>query len=244
VLRHPEFLAGAIDTGFLERHDAATLSAAGGPDAKAVALHAVAAALTAQAARRAETGVLPALTSGFRNVPSDLQRIGYTVAEGGTSRRVDVGYRLGAGGSCTAEVDGEVVANLLVSDLTPESVDLHTGPTRRRFTVARVGDWSYVDGPLGSSALHEVERLPVKEDPAAAGSLLAPMPGKVVRVGADPGDQVDAGVALVVLEAMKMEHAILAPFAGTVASMPVAVGDQVDTGQLLAVMATDGESPT
>ena len=97
----------------------------------------------------------------------------------------------------------------------------------------------YVDSALGATALTEVPRFP---DPTAgrpAGSLLAPMPGGVVRVLAEPGAVVTAGQPLVVLEAMKMEHTVTAPGAGILAEVRVAHGDQVDTGQVLAVVTAE-----
>lgn len=69
---------------------------------------------------------------------------------------------------------------------------------------------------------------------APAGRLLAPMSGRVVAVSCRKGQQVSAGEALVLVEAMKMEHRIEAPFAGTVKSLAVAEGDQVDIGQPVA----------
>ena len=81
-------------------------------------------------------------------------------------------------------------------------------------------------------------------DPAAqvsAGSLLAPMPGTVVRLAAAVGDRVRAGQPLLWLEAMKMEHPIYAPVAGVVTELPVAPGQQVDVGSVLAVVKADEE---
>ena len=65
------------------------------------------------------------------------------------------------------------------------------------------------------------------------------MPGTVVRVEATVGDRVEAGAAIVVIEAMKMEHQIRAPHAGTLAELRVEVGTQVDTGEVLAVVDED-----
>ncbi|MEO8842475.1 MAG: biotin/lipoyl-containing protein [Kofleriaceae bacterium] len=62
------------------------------------------------------------------------------------------------------------------------------------------------------------------------------MPGKVVKVLVTEGQEVTAGAALVVLEAMKMEHTVRAAEAGFVRELHVAVGDQVDTDRLLAVV--------
>jgi acetyl/propionyl-CoA carboxylase alpha subunit len=72
---------------------------------------------------------------------------------------------------------------------------------------------------------------------AAAGSLRAPMHGRVTQVLAMRGESVAAGALLLVMEAMKMEHQVLAPFAGTVASVRAHVGEQVGARQLLVEMA-------
>jgi propionyl-CoA carboxylase alpha chain len=71
---------------------------------------------------------------------------------------------------------------------------------------------------------------------AVTGSLLAPMPGTVARLGVAAGDRVSPGQPLLWLEAMKMEHVISAPAAGIVAELPVAVGQQVEVGSVLAVV--------
>ncbi len=97
VLRHPEFLGGEADTGFLERHDcSAPLVADPGP---AAAAH----ALAGQAARRGEARVLGSLPSGWRNNPAQLQTVAY---EG-----LDVGYAFDRhGGLDVLRIDGEPVA--------------------------------------------------------------------------------------------------------------------------------------
>jgi propionyl-CoA carboxylase alpha chain len=61
----------------------------------------------------------------------------------------------------------------------------------------------------------------------------APIPGKVVAVSVEPGDQVASGQPLVVLEAMKMENELTADRSGQVAVVHVAPGDTVDAGSLL-----------
>jgi 3-methylcrotonyl-CoA carboxylase alpha subunit len=65
---------------------------------------------------------------------------------------------------------------------------------------------------------------------------MAPMPGKVLSVHVVPGDSVQAGQPLVIMEAMKMEHTITAPVASTVSEVRCAVGDQVDNGQVLVIL--------
>ncbi|UCV08039.1 acetyl/propionyl/methylcrotonyl-CoA carboxylase subunit alpha [Dechloromonas denitrificans] len=65
------------------------------------------------------------------------------------------------------------------------------------------------------------------------GGLTAPMPGKVVALLAQPGQKVDKGTPLLILEAMKMEHTITAPAAGTVKAFCYAAGEQVSDGAAL-----------
>jgi 3-methylcrotonyl-CoA carboxylase alpha subunit len=72
-----------------------------------------------------------------------------------------------------------------------------------------------------------------------ASVLTAPMPGRVIAVRAAQGEHVTANQPLVVLEAMKMEHAVVAPVDGSVARVSVAVGQQVQRGDLLAELTTD-----
>ena len=74
--------------------------------------------------------------------------------------------------------------------------------------------------------------------PGAAGvqTVTAPMPGKVVRVLARPGDEVAAGQGLLVVEAMKMQNEMKTPRAGKVLSMPAKEGATVAAGEVLATI--------
>jgi biotin carboxyl carrier protein len=66
--------------------------------------------------------------------------------------------------------------------------------------------------------------------------VIAPMPGKVVRVLAAAGDVVEAGKGLVVIEAMKMQNEVRSPKSGTIERMLVAEGQAVNSGDVLAVV--------
>jgi len=233
VLEHAEFLAGATDTHFLERNPPTALVASVAHPG-ALRLNAVAAVFAGQAARRAAARVLGTLPSGWRNVASALARVELE-ADG---RTVVVGYRVTREGAI-AEVDGERIPGLVLHEATPEQVRLEIDGVLRRFSVQRTPDATYVDGPLGSSAFRERPRHPSPEAALAAGSLVAPMPGIVLRVQVAPGDLVAARDELLVLEAMKMEHRIVAPRAGTVAAVHVAAGETVAAGALLVVLADD-----
>ncbi len=235
VLRHPEFAAGAIDTGFLDRHPA--LTAAGlSPSERAAA--AVAAALAGQAQRRATATVQPAVPSGWRNVPTDLQRTRFADHRG----EMAVGYRL-RGAELIVEVDGQLLPDVRLWAASADRVDLAVAGSRRRYQIEIAGDHVYVDGPTGTAEFVRSPRFPAPRSETVPGSLLAPLPGTVARVLVAPGDQVGGGDALVVLEAMKMEHPVRAPWSGTVTEVDVVVGAQVEAGAVLAVMTPDPESP-
>jgi acetyl/propionyl-CoA carboxylase alpha subunit len=235
ILREPEFRAGQIDTGYLERHDPAELgSGALGPDA--LAIHAVAAALAGQAERRASANVLASLPPGWRNVPSYPQQISYQVA----GQVLDVRYEQTAA-TARAWVDGAELPGLRVLHAQPDRIDLEVANVRRTCRVERVGDTYWVDSPLGTTDLTEMLRFPEPADSAQTGSLLAPMPGTVVSVEVAPGDELRQGSAVVVLEAMKMEHTLHAPTDGVVEVVAVSVGQQVDTGMTLAVITPPAE---
>ncbi|WP_424185301.1 acetyl/propionyl/methylcrotonyl-CoA carboxylase subunit alpha [Actinokineospora sp. G85] len=226
VLRHPAFLAGDTDTAFFARHGLDAL-AAPLADQDAEALSALAAALADAEANRAASPVLGRVPGGWRNVVSQPQVKSYTGAAG----EHEIRYRVGRAGLVA---DGFAGATLVSA--APDEVALEVGGVLRRFAVAAAGRSVWVDSALGPVALSVVERFPDPADQVAAGSLLAPMPGTVVRVAAQVGDTVAAGQPLLWLEAMKMEHRIVAPAAGVVDELPVAVGDQVDVGRVLAVV--------
>jgi glutaconyl-CoA/methylmalonyl-CoA decarboxylase subunit gamma len=74
---------------------------------------------------------------------------------------------------------------------------------------------------------------------ATRGKVHAPMPGLVVEVIAQIGEEVEAGRPIVVIEAMKMQNALVAPLSGRVSSIPVTAGTAVETGQLLIAITPD-----
>ncbi|HEX6919293.1 MAG TPA: biotin carboxylase N-terminal domain-containing protein [Actinomycetes bacterium] len=237
VLTHPRFLAGDTDTGFLE-HDGLETFTRPLADGRAVALSALAAALADAARNRADAVALRGIPGGWRNVASQPQRKSYD----GPGGRVEVAYRLGRDG---LEVEGD--PGVRVVEQQPHEVVLEADGLRRRLAVAAYGEGAsavvHVDSSLGSVALRPVGRFPDPTAHVAPGSLLAPMPGTVVRVAARQGDRVTAGQPLVVLEAMKMEHVVTAPADGTVTDLSVETGQQVETGQSLAVITPPEEEP-
>jgi pyruvate carboxylase subunit A/propionyl-CoA carboxylase alpha chain len=225
VLRHPAFLDGATDTAFFDTHGLAKL-ATPIADAAAPGLSALAAALADAAYNTTGATVFRGLPSGWRNVPSGYQVKTYVDA---TGEAHSVPYRFTRG---RLELrDGSAVGPVSAA---PDRVVLSVDGVEHPFDVARYGNEVFVDSPLGPVRLIAQARFPDPDSAVAQGSLLAPMPGSVIRVGAAVGDKVKAGQPLIWLEAMKMEHTITAPGAGVLAELNVAAGQQVDLGAVLA----------
>ncbi|MFE1251577.1 acetyl/propionyl/methylcrotonyl-CoA carboxylase subunit alpha [Streptomyces sp. NPDC058741] len=209
-LRHPEFTAARMNTGFYDRH----LAELTGPDPDPLAP--LAAAL-ADARARSRPGF-----GGWRNVPSQPQTKRYLMA----GEEHEARYRHTRQGP---EADGVRVVHADAG-----LVILEADGVQRRFEVSRHDDRVYVN----TTALTALPRFPDPAAQHAPGSLLAPMPGTVVRVadGLTAGTPVEAGEPLLWLEAMKMQHTITAPVTGTLTELCVTPGRQVEPGALLAVV--------
>ncbi|MFC8793417.1 acetyl/propionyl/methylcrotonyl-CoA carboxylase subunit alpha [Streptomyces cinereoruber] len=219
-LRHPEYAtADRLDTGFYDRNLPALTTAPEGAEPASVA-----AALAAASARRGRFG------GGWRNLRSQDETRTY----GGTGGDHEVRYRptRDGGYEVTAPEGVRVVA------ATPDRVSLETAGVVRHLDVTAYEDGTVHVGP------HRLTARPRFTDPreqTAPGSLLAPMPGTVVRVadGLAVGDEVTAGQPLLWLEAMKMEHRVTAPASGTLTALHAAPGRQVEVGALLAVVQAE-----
>jgi propionyl-CoA carboxylase alpha chain len=231
VLLHEEFLEGTTDTAFLERHDPRELGRV--PlDEEGLRRHAAAAALAAQARARRDAPVLAGLPSGWRNLFSEPQRRRFRVRLRSDEERVlEVAYRFDRRNRLTwLAVDDVVLEGLDALEIAPERVVLEQEGLRRELRVHSSDAMCWVDGEDGSSALVELPRFVepgAKEEP---GSLLAPLPGTVVKVFAHAGERVARGQVLIVIEAMKMEHEVRSPLAGTLVALGVSEGDQVEAG--------------
>ncbi|MEX2617910.1 MAG: biotin carboxylase N-terminal domain-containing protein [Alphaproteobacteria bacterium] len=112
------------------------------------------------------------------------------------------------------------------------------GGARMTATVRRDGDSMQIVMPGHSHRLLRVDpaAIAARQAPAAGGRLTAPMPGRIVAIHTAAGDRVRAGQALVVLEAMKMEHIVVATADGVVAQLRCAAGDQVADGDELLTL--------
>ena len=227
ILESDAFLAGDTDTSFISRLDLAEMSTplpGGDPS------HVVAATIAAQAGRRAAAPVLASIPSGWRNAPSQLLSQDWD-ADGA---RIEVGYRL-RGNAADFEINDDQV-QVHVHECRPDHADITIDGVRRNYVVHRHKRRYWVASSLGQTSYTQLSRFPPAEIEEPPGSLVSPMPGRVVSLARAVGDTVVAGDAIVIIEAMKMEHTVRAPTAGTVTSLRAAVDQQVDAGELLAVV--------
>jgi propionyl-CoA carboxylase alpha chain len=166
------------------------------------------------AARR----VLPHVPIGWRSNPSDPQ----SVQVGDHT----VHYRFDRSGT---------ISHLTVDD---EPVGEQWLPAIDFIETEIVDDTVFVSRGLYRFSIPP--RFPLPDEAGRAGSLVAPMPGSVLRLLVAVGDSVAAGQPLLAMEAMKMEHQVVAPSAGTVAEIFVQVGQQLAHGQRLVQLDTAG----
>jgi propionyl-CoA carboxylase alpha chain len=215
ILRDERFRSGDVSTDFL----------GGGFEARSAPTPttedaAVAAALALAERSRERRTVQRGIPVAWRNVVSQPQR---TVFEEATAEWF--------GGRDGYAVDGHTVIGA-----TPDEVVLETDGVRTAYRIAVNGAAVDVDSSRGHVRLTRVPRFVDPAEAVASGSLLAPMPGTVVSVAVEAGEQVEAGQPVLVLEAMKMQHTVSAPHAGTVAEIDVKPGAQVAAGEVLAVV--------
>jgi propionyl-CoA carboxylase alpha chain len=228
TLRDDEFLAGLVSTDFFERRAVVPVA-----ETLAPSEHLLFAAAVALAERDRETRTVQhGVPVGWRNVVSQPQRTVFAV---GDAEHV-VGWFGGRDGYLSADGGSRVLA------ASSSAVTLEVDRVSSRFDVV-IGEPEatgarpvYVDGPHGSTRLLALPRFTDPADAVASGSLLAPMPGTVVRVEVEAGARVEAGQPVLVLEAMKMQHTVSAPHAGVVTEIDVKPGAQVAAGEVLAVV--------
>ncbi|MGF1465556.1 MAG: acetyl/propionyl/methylcrotonyl-CoA carboxylase subunit alpha [Sandaracinaceae bacterium] len=232
ILAEPAFASGALHTGFLEEH-----LAGGGaePSPGAEEDAAVAATLAAQA-DRARDAILPSLRSGFRSHRAADQEVGYRHGE----RKIRVRYADLGRHRFRVTVDDAEAREVARVAFDGRRVTLEVDGHRRTFRWVRDGSRHYVVTDAHTLRLDEQPRFPAREGASAADGCAAPMPGQVLRVLVAEGDAVTAGQTLLVLEAMKMEHAIEAPHDGVVQGLTVAEGQSVGEGELLATVVDPG----
>ena len=217
ALRHPDFVGGDVDTGFIERHRDALLPQGDGPGPEIFAR----AALFVVEERRAK------LRGGDPWDAQDAFRLSgearETVPFVADRQRVNVEVLHHRGGMMSISVDGRSARQATHA----QAVRLKSG------AVAVMQN-----GETWTLALHD-PFLFAEVAGVASDRMTAPMPGKIVQILVRAGEEVKQGQAVAVLEAMKMEHTLKAPADAHIDSVEVAVGDQVGEGASIVRFAKE-----
>jgi 3-methylcrotonyl-CoA carboxylase alpha subunit len=234
LLRHPDFVAGAVDTGFIGRHLAELV--AGGPDPRLL-VAGVEAWLALVAGIR--TGSAAATLHGW-SLAGIERRDRLHLLINGEKTVVDVAWI--APGRRRHHIHGHAHASLEVETVRQDGGGIELVTSAGPFS----GHVALSDGRIlvASREGHveiAAEDLTARDAEAFAGgaSIKAPMPGKIVRVLTAEGRQVARGERLIVLEAMKMEHTLSAARAARVDKVLVSEGEQVQDGKVLVTLSSD-----
>lgn len=221
ILAHPAFAAAELDTGFIERHEQELFVApAPLPDAF-WQLAGCAWALTQPDTIRQDDPHSPwSAANGWRSVRP--QRYFLSLECGSEERQLNI-----------------TAAELHNISLENDHLLINENGIRQRIPVLRKGNQLYLEWQGQLQAVQQVDPISrAAADNQQQGGLTAPMNGSIVDVLVQPGDLVEEGAILVILEAMKMEHSIRASHAGTIAGVFCAAGDLVEEG--LALVELDG----
>ena len=234
------FSSADLDTGLIDRHGETLFPAPSAAPLGALALAALALS-TSETQRGSDKFANPAepwaqasgwrMNSAYRRVLSFADE--FTGKEGG--------YQVGltyASHGFEIDANGERQPLALVRQDGAE-LSIRLGETSLHGSVRRDGELFHVfTGGRHYTLAYNDPMAHAGEQEAAGGRLTAPMPGKVVAVLAEAGQQVKKGDPLVIMEAMKMEHTIAAPSDGLVEEVLYQVGDQVSDGAPLLAFKT------
>jgi 3-methylcrotonyl-CoA carboxylase alpha subunit len=244
IAHEPDYRAARTTTAYLEEHSFAELREAGAPPPLVLATAALWEAQAEAVGEAPRSGQFNPWTSAAALGGNAPRRFRYTVAD----QRHEVTLTPAVSGEgYSVELDGAEYDGgraLRVTIQRDGAVTLFAGDMRATCYLARRG-YEVLAGHAG--ATYRLEKpQPLSVEAAAhahevAGgrqTLTAPMAGTVMRVNVAEGDTVEPHQALVVLGAMKMEHAITSPYPAKVVRVPHAAGDVVPGGEVLVELDT------
>ena len=239
VVAHHAFASGRLDTGLIDTHrDALLAPASAAPDRAWIAAalseyQAIEGAARASSAGAADPYSPWHAADAWWNGTA-THRIAITLADASGQRTVSVKPNDDGSVTLGGDVEARTVradtrdGRLFVAAQRGGAPDVEASFAA---SVVRDGNVLHVFSPAARARLSRVDPLAHADDEAGhPGHLAAPMSGTVVAVMVKPGDSVEKGAPLVVLEAMKMEHTIAAPTAGVVVAVNYGVGDRVAEG--------------
>ena len=224
LIEHADFVGGEAHTSFITEHLDELIGGANEPLNRASA---IAAALYLQQSWQSADSLLSQIPPSYRNNPYRAPSIKLKVGETET----EVGWQF-VGGKFEVMALGEsVTAEIL--DCERDAIRLAIDGVQREFRITEVGDTSYVHSSLGSRVVSRLARHPIPQSASSSGAASSPMPGVVLKILVSEGQQVAAGDALLILEAMKMEQTIRAAADGFVEKINVQTGQVVSPGDVL-----------
>jgi propionyl-CoA carboxylase alpha chain len=223
-LRNENFISGNTTTDFIEREALETKK-----NLSVNELHQTSTALAlwlAQQNRVSDpvTGFMPA---NWTNGRMPLQRVKLLFIQD----EIEVQYKLNKDN--LYEVMGSI-CEIYHCDIA--GIDVEIDSHRFYAHVTEAGSEITINMPFGDVNASVLPRFIEPGNDIPEGSLIAPMPGKVIDVKVKKGSKVKAGDTLVIIEAMKMEHAIKATETGKIAKVMIKLNDQVDNGATLLVL--------
>jgi propionyl-CoA carboxylase alpha chain len=225
ILRSEAFLKGLTTTNFIEKVKPALSIVLSASKLQQVASIA---ALWIQGKNRDDAEILGQLPSGWRNSRLPRQKISFQHGE----NEILVTYRSRRDGKF--DLNENSVAKVFNWDTRSISVEIDGH--RLTSKITKDNDLVVVQMPWGNVSLRELPRFALPGSEEISGGLTAPMPGKVVELKVKVGDSISKGDALVILEAMKMEHEVKAPADGKVSEIYIKKGEQLENGALLMIV--------
>ena len=229
ILRHKEFILGNTTTDFIDRFNPTRSLTLQDSEQKSVA---ITAALWLQGLNRSQAIVLENIPSGWNNARLPKQRIEFEM----DARLIEIHYMCNRDGSFTVDNQHKVVLH----NWSESAVDIEIDGIRTLSSVSMDGDQLLVQCSGGNKLLTIQPRFKSSHKQEHQGSLVSPMPGKVVELQVKQGDQVKAGDNLLMIEAMKMNHIVKANEDGIIAELFVQENDQLDYGAVLMIIEPKG----
>ncbi len=225
VLRHKEFIQGNTTTDFIDEFSPSRSLVLEDDQQRFVA---ITAALWLQGLNRSQAVVLENMPSGWNNARLPDQRIVFEIDD----RLLEIHYKRNRDGSFT--VDN--LQQAIVHHWCESEVDIEIDGVRTLSSVTMEGDQLLVQCLGGNKLLNIQPRFVSSQEQEQQGSLVSPMPGKVVELHVKKGDRVKAGDNLLMIEAMKMNHNVKANEDGIIAELFVQENDQLDYGAVLMII--------
>lgn len=240
ILANADFQAGKYDTHFLQKQ----FSYEKEQSQEAIEMATIAASAFDKAEREMNRTILQNVPSGWRNNFYQPQQETFLNVDASTGSaqgsEVLVKYHNPNYTIFIASEAKQSPANdyqVQVAEVSDDEILLELNGIQERFTVVKSGnDYFIQHAQNGTVNLTRKERFPLKEAEKVKGGYISPMPGKVIKVLVEPGQEVKSGDGLLVLLSMKMENTICADEDGTVEEIYVTEEEDLEAGKLLLKM--------